>query len=96
MGLANELEEMGVKVNDKIAKDNSTLYLILMYGGTFLLIVFGMRFLSKRMDGEAMMGGMGGNRAKVYMEKQTGVTFRDVAGQDEAKESLSFGVITRF
>ena len=88
LGLANELEEMGVKVNDKIAKDNSTLYLILMYGGTFLLIVFGMRFLSKRMDGEAMMGGMGGNRAKVYMEKQTGVTFRDVAGQDEAKESL--------
>ena len=35
-----------------------------------------------------MMGGFGKSKAKVYMEKQTGVTFKDVAGQDEAKESL--------
>ena len=47
-----------------------------------------MRTLTKRMSGDGIMGAMGGNKAKVYMEKQTGVTFQDVAGQDEAKESL--------
>ncbi len=88
LALANELEELGVMVNDEIVKDNSAILLILSYGGTFLLIFLGMRFLSKRMSGDGMMGSMGGNKAKVYMEKQTGVTFKDVAGQDEAKESL--------
>ena len=88
LALANELEALGVKVSDEIVKDNSAIYLILTYGSTFLLIFLGMRFLSKRMSGDGMMGAMGGNRAKVYMEKQTGVTFKDVAGQDEAKESL--------
>ena len=88
LALANELEALGVKVSDEIVKDNSAIYLILTYGSTFLLIFLGMRFLSKRMSGDGMMGTMGGNRAKVYMEKQTGVTFKDVAGQDEAKESL--------
>ncbi len=88
LALANELEALGVKVNDKIIKDNSTILLIVSYGGTFLLIFLGMRFLSKRMSSDGMMGSMGGSRAKVYMEKQTGVTFKDVAGQDEAKESL--------
>ncbi|MGM9660375.1 MAG: ATP-dependent zinc metalloprotease FtsH, partial [Faecousia sp.] len=43
---------------------------------------------TKRMGGDGMMGGFGKSKAKVYMEKQTGVTFKDVAGQDEAKESL--------
>jgi len=40
------------------------------------------------MGGDGMMGGFGKSKAKVYMEKQTGITFKDVAGQDEAKESL--------
>ena len=40
----------------------------------------------KRMGGGAM--GVGKSTAKVYVEKTTGVTFKDVAGQDEAKESL--------
>ena len=47
-------------------------------------ILFG--FLIKRMGGGAM--GVGKTTAKVYVEKTTGVTFKDVAGQDEAKESL--------
>ena len=47
-----------------------------------------MNMLTKRMGGDGMMGGFGKSKAKVYMEKQTGVTFKDVAGQDEAKESL--------
>ena len=45
-----------------------------------------MGFLMRRMGGGAM--GVGKNTAKVYVEKKTGVTFKDVAGQDEAKESL--------
>ena len=47
-------------------------------------ILFG--FLMRRMGGGAM--GVGKSTAKVYVEKTTGVTFKDVAGQDEAKESL--------
>ena len=88
MALANALVAMGVKVNAPITEDNTflitILYYVLMFGGIFLFT----RMLSKRMSGEGMMGGFGKSKAKVYMEKQTGVTFKDVAGQDEAKESL--------
>ena len=55
---------------------------IIMYALFSLL----MRSMSKRMGGG--IGGIGESKAKVYMEKSTGVTFADVAGQDEAKESL--------
>ena len=50
-----------------------------------------MRIMSKRggMGGMGGIGGVGKANAKVYMEKSTGVTFKDVAGQDEAKESLT-------
>ena len=88
MALANELEAMGVEVKRVIVEDNSMIMMILSYavmiGGMFLL----MTMLTRRMGGDGMMGGFGKSKAKVYMEKQTGVTFRDVAGQDEAKESL--------
>ena len=57
---------------------------ILMVGGFMLL----MRFLSKSGGGIGGIGSVGKSNAKVYMEKSTGVTFKDVAGQDEAKESL--------
>lgn len=50
-----------------------------------MMLVF--RFMSNKM-GSGGMGGVGKANAKVYVEKKTGVTFRDVAGQDEAKESL--------
>ena len=46
------------------------------------------RFMAKRGGGFGGIGSVGKSNAKVYMEKQTGVTFADVAGQDEAKESL--------
>jgi len=86
--LARKLHTMGVKVNEQIVEDNSMIMMILSYvvmiGGLFLV----MNMLTKRMGGEGMMGGFGKSKAKVYMEKQTGVTFKDVAGQDEAKESL--------
>ena len=53
--------------------------------GLFLLV---MRIASKNGGGIGGIGNVGKSNAKMYMEKQTGVTFKDVAGQDEAKESL--------
>jgi len=88
LALADELATMGVDVKETIVEDNSMIMMILSYaimiGGMFLL----MNMLTRRMGGDGMMGGFGKSKAKVYMEKQTGVTFKDVAGQDEAKESL--------
>ena len=88
IALSEELDAMGVKVDKKIVEDNSLIMMILSYalmiGGLFLV----MNLLTKRMGGDGMMGGFGKSKAKVYMEKQTGITFKDVAGQDEAKESL--------
>ena len=54
---------------------------------SILPFIFLFRFMSKRMGGDAM-GGFGKSKAKVYMEQETGIRFTDVAGQDEAKESL--------
>ena len=86
--LARELKAAGVTVNYPITEDNSFLYMImsnvLMFGALFFL----MSMITKRMGDGGMMGNFGKSRAKIYMEKETGVTFRDVAGQDEAKESL--------
>ena len=88
LALADKLAAMDVKVNQKIVEDNSTIVMILYYVIMFGLIFLFMRMITKRMSGDGMMGGFGKSTAKVYMEKQTGVTFKDVAGQDEAKESL--------
>ena len=86
--LSKQLDAMGVKNTTEIVEDNSgiimILYYALMIGGVFLL----MNTLTKRMSGDGLMGGFGKSKAKLYMEKSTGVTFKDVAGQDEAKESL--------
>ncbi len=57
---------------------------VLMVGLMYLLF----RSMSSKMGGMGGIGGVGKANAKVYVEKKTGVTFRDVAGQDEAKESL--------
>ena len=86
--LLRELHAMGVKGDSEIMEDNSLILSILYYVMMFAILFFFMRSLTRRMSGEGMMGGFGKSKAKVYMEKQTGVTFRDVAGQDEAKESL--------
>ena len=88
MALAAELHAMGVTVNEPITEDNSFIMMILYYGITIAVLFVFMRMLTKRMSSEGAMGGFGKSKAKMYMEKQTGVTFKDVAGQDEAKESL--------
>ena len=86
--LSRELSAQGVTVREKIVEDNSGIILVLYYIVMFALIFGVMRVFTKRMSGDGMMGSFGKSKAKVYMEKQTGVTFKDVAGQDEAKESL--------
>ena len=58
---------------------------IILMVGLFMLV---MRIISKNGGGIGGLGNVGKSNAKVYMEKSTGVTFKDVAGQDEAKESL--------
>jgi cell division protease FtsH len=87
--LAQRLESMGVKVTRQITEDNSMIMMVLYYAITFAILFVFMRMITKRMSGEGMMGGFGKSKAKMYMEKETGVTFKDVAGQDEAKESLA-------
>ena len=59
---------------------------ILPFALIYAMMFFVMRGIGK---GGGMMGGVGKSNAKVYVEKKTGVTFADVAGQDEAKETLT-------
>ena len=89
LALARELEADGVTVNGLIVEDNSGIMMILYYV-IMIAVLFGlMSFVTRKMGGgDGMMGAFGKSTAKVYMEKTTGVTFKDVAGQDEAKESL--------
>lgn len=80
--LTDRLLSGGVEIRrerqDSMAMIESLLSLVL----PFVLIVVMMNFMMKR------MGGVGKSTAKMYMQKETGVTFADVAGEDEAKESL--------
>ena len=89
--LKARLDAQGVEYNTEIVEQASPIVtfvvtwllpVIIMYALFSLL----MRSMTKRMGGG--IGGIGESKAKAYMEKSTGVTFADVAGQDEAKESL--------
>ena len=62
---------------------------ILPMGLMMVLLTVLFRSMSSKMGGAGGLGGVGKANAKVYVEKKTGVTFRDVAGQDEAKESMA-------
>ena len=88
LALSQELTAMGVENQRIIVEDNSWIIMVLSYAVMFGFIFLMMRSITKRMSGDGMLGGFGASKAKMYMEKETGVTFRDVAGQDEAKESL--------
>ena len=84
------LDEYNVEYTKEIP-DNSGLFLniILTYVLPIALIWIALSFLFRKMsNGGGMMGGVGKSNAKVYVQKETGVTFKDVAGQEEAKESL--------
>ena len=91
--LAAELDALGVEQDVPIVEEMSPLLSILLtwilpLAIFYLVISLFMNSMSKRMGGGGGIGGIGQSKAKVYMEKETGVTFADVAGQDEAKESL--------
>ena len=82
------LKEHNVEYYPYIPDDSATwVYNILSIVLPILLLWAVMGFLMRKM-GSGMGMGVGKNTAKVYVEKKTGVTFKDVAGQDEAKESL--------
>ena len=87
--LTERLEEAGVEFNQKIPDTTSAMAMNVIL--TFLPIAFfvGMIiWMTKRMSKGGGMMGIGKSNAKMYVEQQTGVTFKDVAGQDEAKASL--------
>lgn len=77
-----------IKFSAEVPDDTSAwlLNILLSFVLPLVLMWILLGFLMKRMGGGAM--GVGKTTAKVYVEKTTGVTFKDVAGQDEAKESL--------
>lgn len=77
-----------IEIKAAIPDNTSTwIFNILSFIVPLILLWVLLAFVSKKMGGSMGMG-VGKSTAKVYMEKSTGVTFKDVAGQDEAKESL--------
>ena len=83
------LKEHNVTYFSPMQEESSYLVtLLLSYVVPMILMVALLVFLMRRLGGMGGLGGVGKANAKVYMEKSTGVTFADVAGQDEAKESL--------
>ena len=91
--LVSLLKRKGIEFTGYIPDSSSSIVEFLVaYVLPFLFIYVIFAFVYRRISkGGGMMGGMGvgKNTAKVYVQKKTGVTFKDVAGQDEAKESLT-------
>ena len=89
LNLVDRLQEAGVAYKAMNENGNVIISSILSYGMMilflYLIMTFGMRAISK----SGGIGGVGKSNAKMYVEKKTGITFADVAGQDEAKESLT-------
>ena len=88
--LSQRLEEHGVtfgaEVPDTVGSLFFEIFVTVILPIVLLVILF--NFLMKKMTKGGGMMGIGKSNAKMYMEKETGVTFQDVAGEDEAKESL--------
>lgn len=84
------LDDHGIKYSKEPPDTTSTLvYSLVSLVLPIALLVGGMVWLMRSMNkGGGMMGGVGKSKAKTYVQKETGVLFKDVAGQDEAKESL--------
>ena len=88
----DKLNASGIEYKRNIIDKSTTIMdIILAYVLPFVLIYVVMWFIFRMISksGGGMMGGVGKSNAKVYVEKETGVTFKDVAGQEEAKESLT-------
>ena len=89
--LVTRLEKAGVEKFNRETQDmvSEIIYTLLSLIVPVVVMVTLMSFLFRRMNKNGgMMGGVGKSKAKAYVQKETGITFKDVAGQDEAKESL--------
>ena len=89
--LVTRLEKAGVEKFNREKQDmvSEIIYTLLSLIVPVVVMVTLMSFLFRRMNKNGgMMGGVGKSKAKAYVQKETGITFKDVAGQDEAKESL--------
>ena len=88
--LVQRLEKANVKFTKKSDSSNSMVYMLVSTVLPFLLLWVGLIFMSRvisKNSGGIM--GVGKSTAKMYVQKETGVTFRDVAGQEEAMDSLN-------
>ncbi len=87
--LAEKLEKAGVEFKQEVPDTTSMIWgQILSYVLPIFIFVGFMVWMTKRLSKGGGIMGVGKSNAKMYVEKKTGVTFKDVAGQDEAKESL--------
>ena len=87
--VVERLEEAGIKNINGVTPDTTVSIIIELISIILPLAIIwiAMGFLMRRMGGGGVMG-VGKSKAKVYIQKETGILFKDVAGQDEAKESL--------
>ena len=86
--LKDRLDAQGVEYNTEIVEQASPIVTFVVTWLLPVIIMYALFSLLMRGMTKRMGGGIGESKAKVYMEKSTGITFADVAGQDEAKESL--------
>ena len=87
--LVQRLDQANVEFKQEIPDNTTSLILnVVLSFAPLILIWILMGVVLRRMSGSGGMMGVGKSRAKMYMQSETGVTFKDVAGQDEAKESL--------
>ena len=92
--LVNRLYESGAKFQSEIVSTVSPItYFLISYILPILLIFLVFRLFTKKMGdragGNSMMFGMGKSNAKIYVKSTTGIKFKDVAGEEEAKELLT-------
>ena len=92
--LFEKLDEKGITYSTPVEYNNPILDFVLTWIlpllFMYLIVMLLMRFMSKKMGGGGGIMGIGQSHAKMYnIENTTGITFKDVAGQEEAKESLT-------
>jgi len=89
--LVDRLEKADVRFGEKIPDSTSAVLLNIFVTLIlpFVLIFVVLNYLMKKMAKGGGMMGVGKSNAKMYVQKETGITFKDVAGEDEAKESLT-------
>ena len=89
LNLAERLRAAGVETLRVRRDSNFFIQTIFSYLLLFAAMGFLLNFMMRRVGGGGGLMGVGKSNAKVYVQKETGITFKDVAGEDEAKESLT-------